>query len=213
MIFADALLARRLEAAEAANARGLERPARVAVLEARDGGCAVFAGADSPLVACRRDRTEWSRERGAKLTKSRRFSASRGAKATFDVCPLADPDFVAALSARGYRITEFNNVLVKRLAGTEPTLTPRARRAVAGRGGPLVVYGRTRLLRTAGADHRGDGRRPRHFPHAGRDVLLRIDRERAVGRGGRRARSAKGWRHCSRTAPSRNFGGRGCIAS
>ena len=46
MIFADAALARRLEAAEAANARGCTAVyPEAAVLEVA-GGCAVFAGAD-----------------------------------------------------------------------------------------------------------------------------------------------------------------------
>ena len=48
MIFADAALARRLEAAEAANARGSSGQPGTAVLEV-DGGCAIFAGADRPL--------------------------------------------------------------------------------------------------------------------------------------------------------------------
>src|SRR5207302_8604336 len=60
------------------------------------------------------------------------FFQSRGAKGTFDLCRLADPELIAALCERGYRITEFNNVLVRRLAGAEIVLTPRARRAVAG---------------------------------------------------------------------------------
>jgi GNAT superfamily N-acetyltransferase len=130
MIFADALLARRLETAEAANARGSAGQPGVAVMGTRDGGCAIFAGAESPLshaVAMGLNGPVSQAEIGEIET----FFGSRGAKATFDVCPLADPDFVPALSARGYRITEFNNVLVKRLHGSEPTITPRARRAVA----------------------------------------------------------------------------------
>ena len=48
MTFADRALARRLEAAEAANARGCA-PAGAVSLEIA-GGCAIFAGADSPLT-------------------------------------------------------------------------------------------------------------------------------------------------------------------
>ena len=51
---------------------------------------------------------------------------------TIDLCPLADPGLLAALGDRGYRATEFNNVLVKRLAGSEMVFTPRVRRAIAG---------------------------------------------------------------------------------
>jgi len=35
------------------------------------------------------------------------------------------------LVERGYRMTQFNNTLVKRLAGTEIVMTPRVRRALA----------------------------------------------------------------------------------
>jgi len=129
MIFADALLARRLEWAEAANARGTSGQDGTAVLEA-DGGCAIFAGAESPLsqavgVGLNGPVTE------AKIVEIETFFRSRGAKPRFEVCPLADPDFIAALGDRGYRVTEFNNVLVKRLAGAEVAPAPRARRALA----------------------------------------------------------------------------------
>jgi len=45
---------------------------------------------------------------------------------------LADPGLVEGLAERGYRVAEFNNMLVKRLAGGEISLTPRVRRAVPG---------------------------------------------------------------------------------
>ena len=90
MIFADALLARRIEAAEAAIARGTSGQPGSAVLEA-GGGCAIFAGADSPLTHAVGIGPERSRQRGARSTRSSRFFRSRGAKVSFDVCPLADP--------------------------------------------------------------------------------------------------------------------------
>jgi hypothetical protein len=128
MIFADALLARRLEAAEAANARGTTGAAASAMLDVAGGGCAIFAGAESPLshavgVGLNGPVTE------AQISEIESFFHSRGAKASFDICPLADPGLTSTLSARGYRITEFNNVLVRRLEGMEITPTPRARRA------------------------------------------------------------------------------------
>src|SRR6185436_3756811 len=46
-VFADAELARRIEGAEALNARGCSAPGGP-LLEVA-GGCAIFAGADSPL--------------------------------------------------------------------------------------------------------------------------------------------------------------------
>ena len=128
MIFADRALARRLEAAEAANARGTNRGTGTATLEA-GGGCAIFAGAESPLthavgVGLNGAVTD------AQIGEIEQFFRDRRARPVFDVCPLADHGFIAALADRGYRITEFNNVLVKRVAGTEIVLTPRARRAL-----------------------------------------------------------------------------------
>ena len=60
------------------------------------------------------------------------FFHNRGARATIDLCPHAEPGFVAALFERGYRIAEFNNVLVRLLQGFEIGLTPRVRRALPG---------------------------------------------------------------------------------
>jgi hypothetical protein len=129
MIFADALLARRLEAAEAANARGCSVHPGSAVLEIA-GGCAIFVGADSPLTQAvglglngpvSEDQTD--------LLES--FFRIRGAPVSIDLCPLADPGFLEILGARGYRAVEFNNVLVRHLAGAEIVLTPRVRRATA----------------------------------------------------------------------------------
>jgi GNAT superfamily N-acetyltransferase len=127
MIFADVHLARRIEAAEAVNARGCA-PEHKAVLEI-GGGCGVFAGADSPLT-----QTVGIGLSGpvsdAQLARLEAFFHSRGAGVAIDLCPLADPDLLGQLSTRGYRVTEFNNVLVKVLAGTEIVLTPHVRRAI-----------------------------------------------------------------------------------
>jgi hypothetical protein len=110
MVFADALLAQRLEAAEAANARGCS-PRGASVLEVA-GGCAIFTGADSPLthaVGIGLDGAVTEAEIGALET----FFRSRGARPTIDLCPLAGPGLLQALGERGYRPTEFNNVLVR----------------------------------------------------------------------------------------------------
>jgi GNAT superfamily N-acetyltransferase len=129
MMFADHALARRIERAEAINARGCA-PVREqsAVLEA-GGGFAVFAGVASPLthaigVGMNGPVSE------ADLARIEAFFRARGAPVSFDLSPLADPGLFHALAARGYRVTEFNNVLVKRLAGFEIALTPRVRRAL-----------------------------------------------------------------------------------
>ena len=129
MIFADAALARRLESAEAANSRGCTAiHPEAAVLEVA-GGYAVFAGAGSPLtnaVGIGLNGRVSETELGALET----FFRSRGARVAIDFCPLADPGLLESLGRRGYRATEFSNVLVKRLAGVEIAFTPRVRRAL-----------------------------------------------------------------------------------
>ena len=133
MVFADAPLAQRIEAAEAANARGCS-PRGASVLEVA-GGCAIFAGADSPLtqaVGIGLNGAVSQAEAGALEV----FFRSRGARPTIDLCPLADPGLLPMLGERGYRPTEFNNVLVRRLAGSEIVLTPHVRRALAGEDDP-----------------------------------------------------------------------------
>ena len=129
MIFADLQLARRIEAAEAANAGGCTAiHPEAATLEVA-GGCAVFVGAESPL----------SHATGiglggpvaeSELDRLEAFFRSRGARVSIELCPLADPGLLETLGKRGYCITEFNNVLVKRLAGTTVVLTPRVRLAL-----------------------------------------------------------------------------------
>jgi GNAT superfamily N-acetyltransferase len=128
MLFADLPLARRLEAAEAANARAFTRT-DTPFLEVA-GGCAVFAGIGSPLshaVGIGLD----GPVREAEIETIESFFRGFGAAVSMDLCPLADPGLFQALGQRGYRIAEFNNVLVKRLAGTEIVLTPRVRRATS----------------------------------------------------------------------------------
>jgi hypothetical protein len=128
MIFADAALARRLEAAEAANARGCTAVyPEAAVLEVA-GGCAVFAGAESPLSNAVGIGLN-GRVSEAEVDALEMFFRRRGACVAIDFCPLADPGLLETLSRRGYHATEFNNVLVKRLAGVEIASTPRVRRA------------------------------------------------------------------------------------
>src|SRR5579872_2721997 len=135
MLFADAPLARRLEAAEAANARGCSTHsdgAPPAVLEVA-GGCAIFAGVDSPLTQAAGIGLNGP-VAGSELDELECFFRTHGASATIDLCPLADPGLFAALAARGYGVREFNNVLVKRLAASEIVLAARARRATATEG-------------------------------------------------------------------------------
>src|SRR5581483_7763280 len=105
MIHADALLARRLEAAEAANARGCSSapPGVTAATLEVGGGCAIFVGAESPLshaVGLGLNGPVPPQE----IDALEEFFGSRGARVSIDLCPLADPGLLAGLSERGYRL-------------------------------------------------------------------------------------------------------------
>ena len=123
------LLARRLEAAEAANARGCTAIHPEAAALDVAGGCAVFVGAASPLshaVGIGLD----GPVTGLEIDRLESFYRSRGAKVSVELCPLANPGILDMLGERGYRVTEFNNVLVRRLAGCQIVLTPHVRRVL-----------------------------------------------------------------------------------
>ena len=127
--FADAALARRIEAAEAGKLRGCSvTPPGAAFLEIA-GGCAIFVGADSPLTQAVGIGLSGPVSR-AEVDALEAFFRCRGAGVSIDFCPLADPSFLEALGGRGYRVTEFNNVLVKNLGGAEIVFAPRIRRAI-----------------------------------------------------------------------------------
>lgn len=101
-----------------------------AVLEA-GGGIALFLGAESPLTHAVGVGLNGP-VREAELDGIEAFFRSRGASVSFDLSPLADAGLFTALNQRGYRIAEFNNVLVRRVAGYEIAIAPRVRRALAG---------------------------------------------------------------------------------
>jgi hypothetical protein len=131
MILADHALARRIETAEAMNTRdtAMQRPGS-AVREA-GGGFAVFLGAESPLTHAVGVGLNGP-VREAELAGIEAFFRSRGAGVSLDLSPHADPALFQSLGERGYRITEFNNAMVRRLAGFEIVLTPHIRRALPG---------------------------------------------------------------------------------
>jgi GNAT superfamily N-acetyltransferase len=121
--------ARRLEAAEASNARGcMGSHPDAAVLEVA-GGIAVFTGAESPLTHAVGIGLNGP-VAPAELDELEAFFRSRGARPAIDLCPFADAGLLPQLADRGYHLTEFNNVLVKRMGGVEMALTPRVRRAL-----------------------------------------------------------------------------------
>lgn len=126
MIFADAPLARRLEAAEVAIAQGCRGENSSAIEIA--GGYAVFAGVGSPLTQAVGVGMNGPLAK-AELDRLEEFFRDFGATSRLELCPLADPGFVEALADRGYRVSEFNNVLVRRLEGYEPAVAHRIRAA------------------------------------------------------------------------------------
>ena len=120
LVFPGLELARRLEASDAENARA----AATEVLEI-GGGFAAFAGPESPLthaigVGMHGPVTE------SDIDRIEDFYRFRGAACNIDLCPLADPTLFDRLGRRAYRVTEFNNVLVMRVAALE-VATPRVR--------------------------------------------------------------------------------------
>jgi GNAT superfamily N-acetyltransferase len=126
LTFADSALARRIESAQTAQALGCA-PREAAALEIA-GGCAIFAGADSPLTQAVGLGMNGAVSE-AQLDELENFFRSRGARPAIEVCPLADAGFLEMLGSRAYRVRQFDNVLARRLAGVEIVLTPRVRRA------------------------------------------------------------------------------------
>ena len=129
LVFADAALARRLEAADAAIARGCAR-AGADTLELA-GGCAVFAGAGSPLTQAVGLGLNGP-VRQAEVDSLADFFRSHVAPLRIEVFPLADPGLLEGLAARGCRVTEFNNALAMPLDGYVAPLSPRVRRIGPG---------------------------------------------------------------------------------
>lgn len=108
----DLSLARRLEAAEAANAFSLAKAATGYETEAIAGGCAVFAGVDSPFTHALGCGMTGSVSAG-EIERMENFFFDRGSACLIDLCPLADAGLVQAVMDRGYSIIEFNDLLVR----------------------------------------------------------------------------------------------------
>jgi len=124
MIYAGLDLARRLEAADAligvacAEAQHRLNPESGATVLEVGGGFAIFVGVESPLT-----HAVGLGMRGAvpagEMDRMERFYSALHAPVSVDLCPLADASLLDLLGARGYRVTEFNNVLVRALPGAE----------------------------------------------------------------------------------------------
>ena len=124
MDFVDQSLARRLESAEEmpqvyhARVYQTSHPEIGAAEEEICGGHMIFAGLGSPVgrVAGVGFNGPISQE---DLARMEEFYRRHGAPCQIDVCPLTEPTLLEMLKQRGYALTEFNNVLFRRLDKTE----------------------------------------------------------------------------------------------
>ncbi len=129
-------LARRIEMAEAqaaiegAQALRRLRPDSGATVERIAGGAAVFCGVNSPITqAVGIGLAGAVSEEEMKLLEE--FYFSRGDAVRVELCPLADPSVMELFGKRGYRVTEFSNVLVRPLAPGERRHAPSDGIAIA----------------------------------------------------------------------------------
>jgi ribosomal protein S18 acetylase RimI-like enzyme len=116
-LFADLMMARRLEAAEAQGtadcARHLAgRDPTCGTLETA-GGLAISVGRGSPLNKCSGMGLH-GRVSAEELNRAEEFFRPDG-KIVIDLCPLADQSLIDLLRERGYGILEVENVLVRSL--------------------------------------------------------------------------------------------------
>jgi GNAT superfamily N-acetyltransferase len=136
--FVDMDLVRRLEIAghsalvpEQLEETGPADHARMAI----GGGIAVFRGVNSPVTQAEGVGLSGplSDEEFERLED---FFRSRGSAVILEVCPVADADFIQKLGARGYRVTEFSNVLIREISPHEQFASPPSgmtvRRPAAG---------------------------------------------------------------------------------
>jgi hypothetical protein len=109
-------LARRVELAEAhaavggAETMGRLRPDSGAAVEQIAGGFAIFCGANSPMtqaVGMGLDAPVSEEE----FDELENFYRSRGEPVRVETCPLADASLIGHFGKRGYRVTEFSNVM------------------------------------------------------------------------------------------------------
>lgn len=118
MIFADAGLAKRLEAAEAyacaqfAEARKRHFPRSASTWMKCAGATVVFDGVDAPTTQTF-GLGLFEELTPASLDEIERFFLDRGADVMHEVCPLAGAATLDLLCARGYRPFEISNVLYR----------------------------------------------------------------------------------------------------
>ena len=126
---ADLTLARRIEAAEAANGFRVARavaeasPGVGAVAKPFLGGCALFGGVGSPMTHALGIGMQGPVAR-EEFDRMEEFFRERGSVVLIDLCPLADTSLLELVFSRGYRVVEFNNVMIRRIVTEEPRPVP-----------------------------------------------------------------------------------------
>ena len=125
----DLELARRIELAEAQAAvecaEALERfrPGSGAAVRRVAGGFAVYCGKNSPItqaVGMGLDGPVSTEE----LSRLEEFYRTRGEPVRVETCPLADTSFIELFGQRGYRVTEFSNVMARPVSDDETCPEP-----------------------------------------------------------------------------------------
>jgi len=129
----DLGFAARIEAAEAANGIAMAESVRDLIPEsacrAFAGGVAIFAGPNSPMthaLGIGMLRAVPNEE----LVAMEQFFFDRSCDCSVDLCPLADPSVLAFFQNRPYRVSEFNNVLVRQIT-PEDDFSPNRRARLA----------------------------------------------------------------------------------
>jgi GNAT superfamily N-acetyltransferase len=118
----DLALARRIELAEAhaavdcAEALERMRPGGVGAVERIAGGFAIYCGAGSPVtqaVGLGLDGAVSEEE----FDRLEEFYRARNEAVRVETCPLADASLIRHFGERGYRVTEFSNMMALPLCG------------------------------------------------------------------------------------------------
>ncbi len=118
----DLALARRIELAEAqaavdcAEALERVRPGGVGAVERIAGGFAIYCGAGSPVTQAVGLGLEGAVSE-EEVDRLEEFYRSRKEPVRVETCPLADASLIRHFGERGYRVTEFSNVMALPLRG------------------------------------------------------------------------------------------------
>ncbi len=126
--FVDLEFARRLEMAETTLPECVEairrnKPSRPIAAETIAGGVAFFGGPEFPanqIVGM----GLYGEVTPEDVDRVEQFFRSRGVASTVVVSPLADASLLNLLGRRGYRIAEFNSVLIRRISAEGPFMPP-----------------------------------------------------------------------------------------